>query len=269
MDNTKENKSAARVVDLLVLLAHSDAPLALNEICHAQGWPKSSAFELIQTLVNKGLLEIKDERLKTYGLSLLSFEVGSSYLSNLGITDQARPYIQQLNKQTGSTVFLGIEDNGAVVYLDKAETYSFMKPTAKLGARRYLHTTGVGKALLAAYPEEKIKKILSKNPLFNKTEFSNTTLDSVLQDMREIKSRGYSIDNREDNTEMYCMGAAIYNQLGNPVASISVASLYNSMSEERKNSISTALTETAMQISRKLGYTGSKLYMPYKEINEH
>ena len=87
--------------------------------------------------------------------------------------------------------------------------------------------------------------------------------------MQEIKSRGYSIDNREDNTEMYCMGAAIYNQWGNPVASISVASLYNSMSEERKNSISTALTETAMQISRKLGYTGSKLYMPYEEINEH
>lgn len=56
--------------------------------------------------------------------------------------------------------------------------------------------------------------------------------------MLEIKSRGYLIDNREDNTEMYCMGAAIYNQWSNPVASISVASFYNSMSEERKNSIS-------------------------------
>lgn len=269
MDNLKENKSVARVVDLLVLLAHSDAPLALNEICHTLTWPKSSAFELIQTLVKKGLLEVKDERLKTYGLSLLSFEIGSSYLSNLGVTDQARPYIQQLNKQIGSTVFLGIEDNGDVVYLDKAENHSFMKPTAKLGARRYLHTTGVGKALLAAYPEDKIKKILSKNPLFTKTEFSHTTLEEVLQDMREIKNRGYSIDNREDNTEMYCMGAAIYDQFGSPVASISVASLYNTMSEERKKFISTALTDTAMQISRKLGYIGSKLYMPYSEHNRH
>jgi DNA-binding IclR family transcriptional regulator len=257
----KENKSAARVVDLLVLMAHSNYPLTLNEICQAQSWPKSSTFELIQTLVNKGLIEIKDERLKTYGLSLLAFEIGSSYISNLGITDQARPYIQDLNKLTGSTVFLGIEDNGEIVYLDKAENHSFMRPTAKLGSRRYIHTTGVGKALLAAYSEEKIRKILDKKQLLSKTEFSKTTLEEVLKDMQEIKERGYSIDDREDNREMYCMGAAIYDQWSNAVASISVASVYNTMTEDRKNFISKAVTETAMQISRKLGYTGSKLYM--------
>ena len=261
MSITKENKSAARVVDLLILLAHSDCALALNEICRTQSWPKSSTFELIQTLISKGLLEVKDERLKTYGLSLLSFEIGNSYLRNLGVTDQARAYIQELNKQTGSTVFLGIEDNGDIVYLDKAENHSFMKPTAKLGSRRRIHTTGVGKALLAAYPEDKIKMILSKKELLSKTKFSHTTLDEVLQDMREIKKRGYSIDDREDNTEMYCMGAAIYDQWSNPVASISVASLNNTMTEDRKIFIAKAVTDTALQISRNLGYTNSKLYM--------
>lgn len=261
MTISKENKSAARVVDLLVLLARNSVPLTLNEICQAHSWPKSSTFELIQTLVNKGLVEIKDERLKTYGLSLLAFEIGSAYISSLGVTDQARPYIQELNKQTGSTVFLGIEDNGEIVYLDKAENHSFMRPTAKLGSRRYIHTTGLGKALLAAYPDEKIRKILNKKQLLSKTEFSKTTIDEVLRDMQEIRMREYSIDNREDNKEMYCMGAAIYDQWGSPIASISVTSLYNTMTDEKKMFISKAVTDTAMQISRKLGYTGSKLYM--------
>lgn len=261
MNIPKENKSAARVVDLLVLFARSNSALTLNEICQAQSWPKSSTFELIQTLVNKGLVEMKDERLKTYGLSLLAFEIGSSYISRLGVTDQARPYIQELNKQTGSTVFLGIEDNGDIVYLDKAENHSFMRPTAKLGSRRYIHTTGLGKALLAAYSDEKVIKILSKKELLSKTEFSKTNLEDILQDMKEIRERGYSIDDREDNKEMYCMGAAIYDQWGNPVASISVASLLNTMTEDKKIFISKAVTETAMQISRKLGYAGSKLYM--------
>lgn len=261
MNIIKENKSAARVVDLLVLLAHSENFLTLNEICSANGLPKSSAFELIQTLVNKGLIEVEDERLKTYGLSLLAFEIGSAYLSNLGITDAARPYIQELNKKTGSTVFLGIEDNGSIVYLDKAENHSIMKPTAKLGSRRYIYTTGVGKALLAAYSKEKIEKILNQQTLSSKTEFSHTTLESILNDMSEIKERGYSIDDREDNTEMYCMGAAIYDQFNNPIASISVASLYNGMNDERKNFVSKAVIDTAMQISRRLGYSGSKLYL--------
>lgn len=258
---SKENKSAARVVDLLILMARSNNHLTLNEICQAHSWPKSSTFELIQTLINKGLIEMKDERLKTYGLSLLAFEIGSAYISSLGVTDQARPYIQELNKQTGSTVFLGIEDNGEIVYLDKAENHSFMRPTAKLGSRRYIYTTGLGKALLAAYPDEKISNILSKKELLRKTEFSKTTIEEVLEDMREIRMRGYSIDNREDNKEMYCIGAAIYDQWGNPVASISVTSLYNTMTEDRKIFVSKAVVDTAMQISRKLGYTGSKLYM--------
>lgn len=261
MANYKENKSAARVVELLVLLAHSENSLTLNEICSAKAWPKSSTFELIQTLVNKGLLEMDDKRLKTYALSLLAFEIGSAYLSNLGVTDVARPYIQELNKKTGSTVFLGIEDNGDIVYLDKAENHSIMKPTAKLGSRRYIYTTGVGKALLAAYSDDKIMKILQNKTLLSKTEFSHTSINEILKDMQEIRKRGYSIDDREDNIEMYCMGAAIYDQFGSPVASISVASLYNSMNDERRLFVSNAVTSTAMEISRRLGYRGSKLYM--------
>lgn len=261
MSNYKENKSAARVVDILVLLAHSGKALTLNEICSSKDWPKSSTFELVQTLVGKGILEMDDKRLKTYRLSLLAFEIGSAYLSNLGVTDVARAYIQELNKKTGSTVFLGVEDNGDIVYLDKAENHSIMKPTAKLGSRRLIYTTGVGKALLAAYTDDKIVEILQKKPLLGKTKFSHTSVDEILRDMHEIKKRGYSIDDREDNIEMYCMGAAIYDQFGKPVASISVASLYNSMNDEKKLFVSNAVIDTAMQISRRLGYMGNKLYM--------
>jgi DNA-binding IclR family transcriptional regulator len=253
MKTIKMNKSAERVVDVLLLLANSKAPLTLNEICQELNFPKSSGFELIQTLLVKGFIELDDARLKTYRLGLRAFEVGSAYLSNNDVSSQARQSIQELNRLIGSTVFLGIEDRGKIVYLDKAESHSIMRPTAKLGSRRYMHTTGLGKALL-------IKFILENGEIARKTEYSKVTIPDILEDMREIRERGYSIDDREDNTEMYCMGSAIFDQWNQPVASISVASSFNGMNEERQKMIVELLQKTALEISKKLGYKGERLY---------
>ncbi len=85
MENFKLNKSAERVVDLLVLLSNSSSSLTLNEICKTLGLPKSSAFELVQTLLYKNFIELDDPRLKTYRLGIGAFETGIAYLSNMGI----------------------------------------------------------------------------------------------------------------------------------------------------------------------------------------
>lgn len=264
METVKLNKSAERVVDVLTLLATTTDALTLNEICKALSWPKSSAFELLQTLVHKGFLEIEDPRLKTYKLGIGVFETGMAYLSKMSVSQVARPLLQELNRQIGSTVFLGVEDKGRIVYLDKAESHSVMRPTAKLGSRRNMHTTGLGKALLAALPDERIQYILEHNELNAKTPYSNTNAAEVWQDIQAIRSRGYSIDDREDNSETYCIGSAIYDQDGAAVAAISVASIHATINPEREQMIVSLVQGTALKISQQLGYRGSKLYAEYR-----
>lgn len=261
MENFRVNKSAERALDLLVLLAKNGSALTLNEICTAMELPRSSGFELVQTLLYKGFIEFDDVRLKTYRLGLGAFETGMAYLSNMGIPHLARPFLQEMNKQSGSTAFLGIEDKGKVVYLDKAENYSVMRPTAKLGSRRLIHTTGIGKALLAAMPAEKIQYLLGDGEITSKTPYSKVTLPEILQDMKEIRERGFSIDDREDNVEMYCIGSAIYDQSNQAVAAISIASMYSTITPEREELIIKLVTESALKLSRQLGYSGEKLYM--------
>ncbi|WP_338553651.1 IclR family transcriptional regulator [Paenibacillus sp. KS-LC4] len=255
------NKSAERVVDLLILLSKKNAPLTLNEICSELSLPKSSGFELVQTLLFKGFIEMDDARLKTYRLGIGAFEAGIAYLSNMGIPHQARPLLQELNRLTGSTAFLGIEDKGKIVYLDKAEHHSEMRPTAKLGSRRFMHTTGLGKALLAALPTEKALSILGEGEIASRTAFSKVTVPDIMQDMREIRERGYSIDDREDHLEMYCIGSAIYDQWNLPVAAISVASMLSTITPEREAYIVQLVTETALKLSQQLGYSGDRLYL--------
>lgn len=264
MESIKLNKSAERVVDVLMLLASQSEALTLNEICKQLEWPKSSAFELLQTLVHKGFLEIDDPRLKTYKLGIGVFETGMAYLSKLSVSQVARPLLQELNRQTGSTVFLGVEDKGHIVYLDKAENHSVMRPTAKLGSRRNMHTTGLGKALLAALTDDRIQYILEQGELIAKTQRSNTTPAQVWQDIQAIRARGYSIDDREDNTETYCIGSAIYDQYGTAVAAISVASMHATINPEKEQTIVALVQATALKISQQLGYRGTKLYAEYR-----
>ncbi|WP_294567885.1 IclR family transcriptional regulator [uncultured Succinatimonas sp.] len=258
--NTKQVKSVARTVDLLLLFADTRRYLTLQDISEMMKLPKSSTFELVNTMVQKGILELKNSGKKTYGLSLLAFEIGSAAVADLGVIDIARPYLQELNRVTGGTVFLGTENRGKIVYLDRAEDLSLVKADAKIGSRRDLHSTSLGKAMLYAYPDDLILKLLGPEPYPANTPLTKTTSFAILQDARISRERGFAVDDREDGPYMYCIGSVLRNHRNEPVASISVSSLVNQITENKKRFIADKVKEAALQISRQLGFCGEILY---------
>ena len=258
--NTKQVKSVVRTVDLLLLFADTRRYLTLQDISEMMKLPKSSTFELVNTMVQKGILELKNSGKKTYGLSLLAFEIGSAAVADLGVIDIARPYLQELNRVTGGTVFLGTENRGKIVYLDRAEDLSLVKADAKIGSRRDLHSTSLGKAMLYAYPDDLILKLLGPEPYPANTPLTKTTSFAILQDARISRERGFAVDDREDGPYMYCIGSVLRNHRNEPVASISVSSLVNQITENKKRFIADKVKEAALQISRQLGFCGEILY---------
>ena len=258
--NTKQVKSDVRTVDLLLLFADTRRYLTLQDISEMMNLPKSSTFELVNTMVQKGILELKNSGKKTYGLSLLAFEIGSAAVADLGVIDIARPYLQELNRVTGGTVFLGTENRGKIVYLDRAEDLSLVKADAKIGSRRDLHSTSLGKAMLYAYPDDLILKLLGPEPYPANTPLTKTTSFAILQDARISRERGFAVDDREDGPYMYCIGSVLHNHRNEPVASISVSSLVNQITENKKRFIADKVKEAALQISRQLGFCGEILY---------
>jgi DNA-binding IclR family transcriptional regulator len=256
----RSNKSAARTVDILVLIAAAKKPLTITEISSSLEIPKSSTFEILYTLVEKGFLEIDNEELKTFKLGVKIFEVGTAFLSKTDLHGAARPFIEDLMLKCGETVFMAVEDKGSIVYLDKAEGHTNVRTTCVIGARNLMHVTGLGKALLATYPVEKVREITGGGALIARTEMTITHFNDLVKDLEEIRKRGYSIDDREGVEDLYCLAAPIYNRLNRSVAAISVASLYSKMTDEKHEKIRKLITETALNISRRLGFIGDKLY---------
>lgn len=254
------NKSAARTIEILSIIANSKKPMTISQISRELNIPRSSTFEILYTLEKTGVLAIDNEDMKTFKLGIKSFEIGSKYLEGLDFTKIAVKYLEDLNMKTGETVFLSVEDKGYVVHISKVEGLHVVRNTCAVGHRNYMHCTAIGKALLAAYPLERVKEIIEKNGLRKKTEHTITDYKKLIEELDKTRKRKYAIDNREDIIELLCVGAPIYDHMGKPIAAISVTSPYSKMSDEKVNEFGEYTKNTALEISRQIGFNQVELY---------
>ncbi|EIW20142.1 DNA-binding transcriptional regulator, IclR family [Pelosinus fermentans] len=257
----KINKSASRTIELLNLLAISSKPLTQLEISQSLGMPKSSTYELIYTLLEKGIVEFDNEDLRTFRLSLKIFEMGMTVLDKTDFHKISRPLLEELSFKTGETVFMAVEDKGAIVYVDRVEKNTSITTSAGLGTRRPMNCTGLGKALLATYSMERVKEIWEMRD--QKAIYTNYTIreyNDLIDDLQQTRERGYAIDNREIEDEIFCVAAPIYDRTDKAIGAISIASIYLKMDQKKTETFGKMIMETALAISKRLGFRRNQTY---------
>jgi len=245
---------------ILEYVSKSKSQPTIADISKALKIPKTTVFDIAHTLCDTGYLELADERFRTYTLGVKLFELGGRFLIKADLHTVARPLLEMAMLKTGETVFLAIEDQGELVYLDKVVGSSSVFTGADLGSRNPMHCTGLGKALLAAYPQDEVRRIIGQHGLVYKTRKTITDEMRLFIELQKTRKRGYAIDDEESENDVYCIAAPIIGMSSRPIAAISVASLAMRMTEERKILFSKVIAETALTISKKLGFLGDQLY---------
>jgi len=253
--------SINRAIKILKLL-RENKEMTFTEINNSLKFPKSSTYDILDTLLKAGLIVQGDQYKKAYSLGLVSFEIGSAYLSTITVNKLAHPYMEELMNKYKTTTFLAVPNEGGdmIVYIKKVEPTTMNRATVSLGTRRGIYNTSLGKALLASYPMEVVEKKITKLELVPKTENTITDTHALLKDILTTKERGYAIDNREDNQNIFCLGAPILNGESKPVAAISLSFLYFDVRGKDIREIGKAVNATALKISKKLGYAEDNLF---------
>ena len=257
------NRTAARVLEILDLFAKNGKPMTQIEICQALDMPKSSAHDLIYTLLERGFIEYDNEQFKTFKLGLHLFEIGMTVIENRNMVAVARPYLVHLHELLHETIFIAVENRGDIVYVDCAEERGIMGGYINLGARRPMYCSGLGKAILAAYnDEEKVKRIInSGTAMAARTPNTITTIPALLRELALTRQRGFAIDNREVEPDTFCLAAPIYNRSSEVISAISIASVFTRMQNPVKiKQCGELINQTALEISRQMGFRGSKLF---------
>lgn len=228
---------------------------AASDAVAALGISRSATYRILDALRQRGYLEINpaSEKLR---LGVRSAELGMAAVSGVDAVRLAPPYLHELVGNTLETVFLAVMDSGAMVYVYKEEGPQAVKMSSRLGSRRPLYCTALGKAYMSALSDEARRVLVGE---FDFERFTaNTITDAAVLEAEVLatRERGYGIDRVEVEEGVACFGAPVCDYLGLPVAAISVAGPADRILP-REGEIGPLVVETALAISRRLGYVDS------------
>jgi DNA-binding IclR family transcriptional regulator len=254
----KINRTVCRAVNILQLIKDHGDSLTLKEISRLTKIPCSSAFDIVHTLYMEKFLEYKSGT-KAFSIGVKAFEVGSAYRNNTNLIEVIHPYVEKLKRLFKATSFFAIVDDTEIIYLDKAEAETSVRTSAVLGSRRDMYSTGLGKAIMMYYPEEKVRAILASSKFIAHTKYTITDVGKFLEEMEKSRDRGYAVDNRESNIDVFCIAHALFDSYGNPFGAISIATMFSASTESAMAQYGENISKCAWEISKKLGYLGPEI----------
>ena len=210
-----------RGLKILAIVAEGDA-LSLSEVAAKSGIAASTAYRMLTTLSHHGMVEF-DADGQLWSIGVETYRMGSAFLRRRKLVDRARAVMQELMEATGETANLGVAEDDCVVFVSQVETHQAIRAFFRPGTRSPFHASGIGKAILAHLPPERVDAIVRRTGLEAFTEKTLANPLALSRDLAEIRVRGWSVDDEERNAGMRCVAAAIFNEFGEPVAGISVS----------------------------------------------
>jgi IclR family KDG regulon transcriptional repressor len=247
--------SVDRALVILEYLGTQTKEVGVRELGQAIGLSKSSVHRILQTLRARGFVKWNPDNAR-YSLGMRAFEVGCGILRSMEAHAVAKPYLEQLVANLGETAFLGVLDDADLVIIDKIDGRRSVRMYADIGSRRPLHSTGIGKALLAHLDRAEIDRIIAAKPLARYTKNTITDPEALRAELDKIRRLGYAEDNEEMEDGLYCIGAPLFNYSGKPVAAISISVPKIGQQNVQKDRLIKAVVQAAQEISAKLGYSG-------------
>jgi DNA-binding IclR family transcriptional regulator len=225
--------------------------VALAQLAEALGIPKSTVLRLAAPLLDAGLLA-RDQETGWFRLGHAALQLGQAYLSTLDLRSMAGEESRRLMRDAGETVHLVVYDAPHVVYIDKVENEANLRMGSRIGSRAPAYRTAVGKAILAWLPDEAIAHAVAAG-MPRITAHTITDADLFRAELARIRERGYSVDDRENETEVRCVGAPIFDHTDRVAAALSVSGLSSRITAARVRVLGPRVAQAGLAISRALG----------------
>jgi DNA-binding IclR family transcriptional regulator len=211
-------------VALAVLEAVSERqPVGVSELARTMELPKSTAQRMLLTLGELGWIRASAEEPTRWSLTAKAMAIGSRHRGDQEIRRIAEPAMHTLSAGTGETVHLSVPEERQIVLLHKIEGRHPVRTHTTVGYGAPLHTTASGKAVLAAMPEAHAAALLRAAPLEAPTAHTETDVDALLKELERVRRLGYAVTVGTRHPDVAAVGAAILNETGAPVATLSLS----------------------------------------------
>jgi len=251
-------KALDRGLQVLRVLSQNGA-MTLSDIAGLLKFPVSTAHRLLSTLNEHGFVEFNSET-QEWSVGIEAFRIGSTYLVRTNLVEASRTALRSLMDETGETANLAIMDDGDVVFVSQIESHYPIRAFFRSGTRGHMHSSGIGKALLANMPEKEAEKIFKTKGLPPFTDKTLTGTDALFRDLEKTRKRGWSLDDEERYSGMRCVAAPIYNAHGEAIAGISVSGPTVRFSDQTVTDFAAKVMAAAQRVTQMIGGKGPEKF---------
>jgi IclR family acetate operon transcriptional repressor len=252
-DVTAGSQTLDRALSALMRIGESGSRgLTLAECSASLAYSKPTAHRILRTLAARGFLRIDEER-GLYTLGPANLRLGMRFLEQLDIRTEALPVLRELGERTGETIHLGVLDGCDVVYIEKIESTHAVRTFSRIGHTMPAYSTGIGKAILAQLRPDELEQALPET-LEPRTAATITERQTLLRHLADIRRRGYSTDDIENEEGIRCVGAPIFDHSSLACAGISIAGPASRITSKRFPELGGLVQDAAIAVSRRIGY---------------
>ncbi|MFB6178198.1 MAG: IclR family transcriptional regulator [Halorientalis sp.] len=223
----------------------------VTEIADHLDTSKSVVHNHLTTLEEHGYVVKKNDE---YQLGLQFLNIGGYTRNRMDLYKIAEPEVQKLAQKTNELASLMTHEQGLGIYLYRSKGEEAVDGDTYAGLRTYLHTTALGKAILAYMPRSQSDEILEDHGLPAETDNTITDPTELRTELEEIRERGYAIDNEERIRGLYCVAAPIQKD-DQVLGAISVSAPKGRTNDDRfKNEVPELVCSTANVIELNVKY---------------
>ncbi len=242
-----------KALKVLEYVAETGHEVTLTEVASELKLPKTTVFRYLQTLAAASFLH-HDAARDRYGVGLRFRALAKADKSLQRLRALAQPEMAEIGRAFNETINLGILAEGQVVYIDMIEANRALRMQARIGDRHPIHSTSLGKAMLAFLPEAERLRLIegSLKAMTVRTVTSRTVLRRQVE---EVRRKGYAVETGENEDGSMCIGVPIIDETGHALAALSLSAPERRMTPAVTAQAIAALRLAADRISVRLGAT--------------
>jgi DNA-binding IclR family transcriptional regulator len=199
-----------RAANILRALRDERDGLSLAQIAERVSLPRSTVQRIVRALVGERLLMAASPA----GRVRIGTEVSAlASSSKIDVVEVSHRQLVKLAEQVGETVDLAVMRDDHLLFLDQIAGTHRLRAVSAVGEQFPLHSTANGKASLALFTDSEIQQLLKNVRLVNASG-KHRTMESLLQEVAEIRTRGLAYDREEHSLGICAIGTAFRDQAG-------------------------------------------------------
>ena len=244
--------SAENVLHVLFVWNESgQKSLGLTEISRITRINKSTVYKILLSLQGHHMVSL-DPVTKKYSIDYGVLPLGTMFLQKLDLRTVAHPLIEELAQKSGKTITLALRKPEHLMFIDRVDGYENVRFFCDIGKIAHFNGGAAAKAVFANLTEDEQHAIASQS--VERHTMYTKTWEELLQQVPDIRAKGYSISDEEVDIGVLAVGAPIFDHHGKVIAGIAMATLKINLTEELIDRMICQTLETSKEISARMGW---------------